>query len=159
MKKVIKHELIEVVIPAGSTATRFNLPDAQNLRNVQTWGIQTYYENLVPYSIISTRPLIDKRLFLTSFLTLQNYSGREFDKQSPQSKFQTIENNMTAGTAECTIQEKNFCSYIGQRINFPKSFIDIVFAAPAAFDQVFLLSIYYSDDNENYSQTTFANKH
>ena len=37
MKRVVKHELIEVIVPAGSTATRFQLPDAQNLRNVQTW--------------------------------------------------------------------------------------------------------------------------
>ena len=159
MKRVVKHELIEVLIPAGSTATRFNLPDAQNLRNVQTWGIQMYYDKIVPFSIISSKPLISKGGYVQSFLTLQSYSGREFDKQSPVSKFQTIENNMTTGTSECSIQEKDMKSYVGQRINFPKSYIDLVTPIALAYDVVHLLSIYYTDENENFSNTTFANKH
>ena len=159
MKRVVKHELIEVLIPAGSTATRFNLPDAQNLRNVQTWGIQMYYDRIVPFSIISSKPLIEKDGYTQSFLTLQSYSGREFDKQSPVSKFQTIENNMTTGTKECSIQEKDMKSYVGQRINFPKSYIDLVTPLALTYDVVHLLSIYYTDENENFSSTTFANKH
>jgi hypothetical protein len=159
MKRVIKHELIEVVVPAFSTATRFQLPDAQNLRNVQTWGIQAYYDNQVPISIISQRVVVNKKAFVYAFLTLENYSGREFDKQSPLSKFQTIENNMTATTSECSIQEKDFKSMIGQRINFPKSYVDVVFPVSKEVDSVFLLSVYYSDAGETFSQTTFNQKH
>ena len=161
MKRIVKHELIEITVPAASTATRFQLPDAQNLRNVQTWGIQIYYDQIVPRSIISGDKVINKADSLLSFLTMENYAGRQFDKQSPINKYQTIENNLavTAG-ADCTIQEKDFKNYVGQKINFPKSYIDTV--TPIAHNtenKVFLISVYYTDKNEDMSQTSFENKH
>jgi hypothetical protein len=161
MKRVVKHELIEVIVPAGATATRFNLPDAQNLRNVQTWGIQIYYDLLVPFSIINGNPTITKADSLLSFLTLENYAGRQFDKQSPINKYQTIENNLSeVALIPSTIQEKDFKSFVGQKINFPKSYIDTVtpIANPAGgLNKVFLISVYYTDKNEDFSQTSFSN--
>ena len=161
MKRIVKHELIEVIVPAGSTATRFQLPDAQNLRNVQTWGIQIYYDLLVPFSIINGTPLITKTDSLLSFLTLENYAGRQFDKQSPINKYQTIENNLTeVAGIPATIQEKDFKNFVGQKINFPKSYIDTVTPIANAVggkNKVFLLSIYYTDKNEDFSQTSFNN--
>lgn len=161
MKRIVKHELIEVIVPAGSTATRFQLPDAQNLRNVQTWGIQIYYDLIVPFSIINGTATITKADSLISFLTLENYAGRQFDKQSPINKYQTIENNLTevAGVT-ASIQEKDFKSFVGQKINFPKSYLDVV--TPIANiaggkDKVFLISVYYTDKNEDFSQTSFSN--
>jgi hypothetical protein len=161
MKRVVKHELIEIIVPAGSTATRFQLPDAQNLRNVQTWGVQFYYNAIVPASIISGLPTITKADSLISFLTMENYAGRQFDKQSPINKYQTIENNLsTSALADCSIQEKDFKSYVGQKINFPKSYIDTITPiADSVNNKVFLISIYYTDRNEDMSQTSFENKH
>jgi hypothetical protein len=161
MKRVVKHELIEVIVPAGATATRFNLPDAQNLRNVQTWGIQIYYDLLVPFSIINGNPTITKADSLLSFLTLENYAGRQFDKQSPINKYQTIEHNLSeVALIPSTIQEKDFKSFVGQKINFPKSYIDTVtpIANPVGgLNKVFLISVYYTDKNEDFSQTSFSN--
>ena len=160
MKRIVKHELLEVIIPAGSTATRFLLPDAQNLRNVQTWGIQIYYDLLVPFSIISGLGTITKANSLISFLTLENYAGRQFDKQSPINKYQTIENNLSeaVGGIQCTIQEKDFKCFVGQKINFPKSYIDVVSPiADADVNKVFLISVYYTDKNEDFSRTSFDN--
>lgn len=161
MKRVVKHELIEIIVPAGSTATRFQLPDAQNLRNVNTWGIQFYYDAIVPASIISGLPLINKADSLISFLTMENYAGRQFDKQSPINKYQTIENNLsTSAQADCSIQEKDFKNYVGQKINFPKSYIDtVVPISDPTQSKVFLISVYYTDKNEDMSQTSFDNKH
>lgn len=164
MKRVVKHELIEVIVPAGSTATRFQLPDAQNLRNVQTWGVQLYYDAIVPLSIISGFPLIDKTIFQNSFLTLQNYAGREFDKQSPLSKYQTIENNVASvnpDVNDASIQEKDFKNLVGQKINFPKSWIDVTFPIGTRIETpiVFLISVYYTDKGETFSQTSFDQKH
>lgn len=157
MKRVVKHELIEIIVPANSSATRFQLPDAQNLRNVQTWGIQFYYKDIVPASIISGLPVISKADFLQSFLTFEAYSGRQFDKQSPVQKFQTIENGLSPAP-DCSIQEKDFKNYVGQKINFPKSYIDTVKPISEAVDKVFLISIYYTDKNEDFSQVSFDNK-
>ena len=162
MKRVVKHELIEVIVPAGSTATRFQLPDAQNLRNVQTWGIQIYYDLLVPFSIINGNPTITKADSLLSFITLENYAGRQFDKQSPINKYQTIEHNMTeVAGVPATIQEKDFKCFVGQKINFPKSYIDTVTPIANALggaNKVFLISVYYTDQNEDFSRTSFSNK-
>ena len=166
MKRVIKHELVEVIIPKGSTATRFQLPDLQNLRNVQTWGVQTYFDLIVPFSIISGKKVIPKLTFQKSFLTFENYGGREFDKQAPLVQYQTIENNMVSIPVgegvftDCSIQEKDFKNFVGQKINFPKSYIDtIVPVASQNEDLVFLMSIFYTDKGETFSQTSFDDKH
>lgn len=168
MKRVIKHELIEIIVPKGSTATRFQLPDAQNLRNVNTWGMQSYFNLVVPFSIISGLDVINKTTFQKSFLTLQNYAGREWDKQAPLCQLQTIENNMVSiptgplptDVVECTIQEKDFKNFVGQKINFPKSYIDTVGkVSDDTKDLVFLISVYYTDKDEKFSQTSFEDKH
>jgi hypothetical protein len=161
MKRVIKHELVEVLIPANSTATRFLLPDLQNLRNTNLFGVQMYYDKIVPVSILSGRAVINKAVFQKSFLTLENYGGRQFLKQSPISLFQTIENNLAdtaAGSDDSSIQEKDFKNFVGQKTNYPKSYIDLVTPSASLKDEVFLFSIYYTDKNENMSQTTFDNK-
>lgn len=162
MKRVVKHELIEVVIPANTTATRFQLPDAQNLRNVQTWGIQMYYDTIIPNSIISNRQVVTKADFQKSFLTLENYAGREFDKQAPISQYQTIENGLNNDPNQgvvSSIQEKDFKNFVGQKINFPKSYIDTIGVISDTFDKVFLISVYYTDKGEDFSKTSFSNKH
>lgn len=165
MKRVIKHELIEVIVPKGSSATRFQLPDAQNLRDVNTWGVQAYYSGIIPKSIISNLDVIDKTTFQKSFITFENYGGREFDKQAPLVQYQTIENNMVSVPfgetfTEASIQEKDFKNFVGQKINFPKSYIDVIGKiSDDTKDLVFLLSIYYTDKGENFSQTSFKDKH
>ena len=161
MKRIVKHELVEVFIPANSTATRFLLPDLQNLRNVNLWGIQMYYDKIVPISILSNRNVIKKATLQRSFLTLENYAGRQFLKQSPIVLFQTIENNLAdtgAGNDDSSIQEKDFKNFVGQKTNYPKSYIDIVAPTGSEKDEVFLFSIYYTDKDEQYSRTSFDNK-
>ena len=161
MKRVIKHELVEVLIPANSTATRFLLPDLQNLRNVNLWGVQMYYSKIVPVSILSGRNVIGKGVFQKAFLTLENYAGRQFLKQSPISLFQTIENNLAdtgAGNDDSSIQEKDFKNFVGQRTNYPKSYIDLTTPSGSVKDEVFLFSIYYTDKDETMSRTSFDNK-
>jgi len=53
MQKIIRHELVEILIPAGSTLTRFQFPDIPNLRNSHIWGFQVYTRDEVTNSIIS----------------------------------------------------------------------------------------------------------
>lgn len=159
MKRIVKHELFEVIVPAGSTATRFQLPDLQNLRNVSLWGVQIYYDTIIPYSVISGLPVINKANAQLSFLTLENYAGRQFLHQSPYMMFQTIENNMaTTAVADCTEQEKDFKNFVGQKVNWPKSYIDTVTPiADKTQDKVFLVSVYYTDLGEE-AQASFSNR-
>lgn len=154
-KKIIKHELFEVLVSAGTSLTQFPIPDLPNLRHVQLWGIQVYYSAIVPNSLISGKPVITKADFQQSYLTLVNYDGKQFLNQAPLSMFQTIENNMVSVPfgeglfTEASIQEKDFKSFTGQNVNYPKSFINVAKAiTPVLFDQVYLISVFYVDPSE-----------
>jgi hypothetical protein len=150
-KKIIKHELFEVLISAGTSLTQFPIPDLPNLRHVQLWGIQVYYKDIVPNSLISGKAVLTKADFQQSYLTLVNYDGKQFLNQAPLSMFQTIENNLSTIGApfDASIQEKDFKSFTGQNVNYPKSFINVAKPiAPVLFDQVYLISVFYVDPSE-----------
>jgi len=53
MKKVYRHELIEVLIPANATATKFMIPDQPNLRNMKIMGVEAYTIDVTPASPLS----------------------------------------------------------------------------------------------------------
>ena len=78
-QKIIRHEWVEVIVPAGSTLTRFNFPDLPNLRNVLLLGIKAYDTNMLNASINNQLPLVSHTTLLQkSFITLVNYGGKEF---------------------------------------------------------------------------------
>ena len=113
--------------------------------------MQTYYDKIVPNSVLSGKAVVSKALFKKAFLTLTNYEGKEFLKQAPLALFQTIEDNMSddAILASASTQEKDFKSFTAQKVNYPKSYINVATAVPVVgFDQVFLISIYYVDPTE-----------
>jgi len=148
-KKIIKHELFEVNVPAGTSLTQFPIPDLPNLRHVQLWGIQSYYGGIVPNSVISNKAVVSKADFKNSFLTLVDYKGRQFLNQAPLQMFQTIEDNLVETALPASTQEKDFKCFCGQAVNYPKSFINVSKPiTPVAFDQVFLISVYYVDPAE-----------
>ena len=72
-KKIVRHELVSILIPANSTLTRFNIPDLPNLRNVHTFGIQVYSDQQVTNDIISQNNVCSGPVVLnTSYITLVN---------------------------------------------------------------------------------------
>jgi hypothetical protein len=158
-KKIIRHELVSVNIPANSTLTRFVIPDLPNLRNVLTFGIQVYTVNEVFTDIISQNPVCSHTVVLhRSFLTFVNYGGKEFLKQAPAIMFNTLNDNAAATT---NWNEQDIKQLIGQRINYPKSFIE--FSAPPALavDTAYIFSVYYSLpvlEEQKESGYTFSNK-
>lgn len=168
MKKIVKHELVEIKIPANSTNTQFPIPDYPNLRWVELMGIQAYYDQIVPFSMISQDAVITKGDMQLGYITLQDYSGNNFLNQCPLVIFQTIENGMTGYTFNIadvdvnyspSIQEKDFKNFNNQKVNWPKSYINFAQAVTAEeYDRVVLLSVYYVDPQDKKEQATFANK-
>jgi hypothetical protein len=141
-KKIIRHELVSVNIPANSTATRFVIPDLSNLRNVLTFGIEVYTVNSVAKDIISQNPVLSHTAVLhNSFITMVNYGGKEFLKQAPSIMFNTLQANATTSTNWTEMDVK---SLVGQRINYPKSFIEFTTPPALTYDQAFIFSVYYS---------------
>jgi len=143
MQKIIRHELVSVAIPANSTLTRFVIPDLPNLREVLTFGLQVYNSDQVTTDIISGNAVLSSATVLkTAFFTFVNYGGKEFLKQAPSVMFNTLQNLDTGPGSFYT--ELNTKTLIGQKISFPKSFIEFSTPPALAFDQAFIFSVYYS---------------
>lgn len=159
-KKIIRHELVEITIPAGSTLTRFNFPDLPNLRNVLMFGYQVYTSNAVTNSIISGNGVLGHIPVLhNSYTTFVNYGGKEFLKQAPNIMFSTLNENLNTSTNWTETDTKAF---VGQRVNWPSSYLQFT-AAPAdpTVAKVFLCSVYYSlppAQEQQESGYTFGNK-
>jgi len=144
MKKIIRHEMIEVVIPAKSSSTRFLLGDYPNLRNVHLWGIQVYTsETNGKLGINTLLPIIDYGTLTTGYLTLVNYGGKEFSKDLPLLNYYTYQGALLGG--QQFFYESDSKNYTGQKANYPKSYINFS-SAPSSDndDTVVMLSVYYS---------------
>ena len=159
-KKIIRHELVELTIPAGSSLTRFNFPDLPNLRNVLLFGYQVYTSAAVTNSIISGNGVLGHIPVLhNSYTTFVNYGGKEFLKQAPNIMFNSLNENLNTSTNWTETDTKAF---VGQRVNWPSSYLQFT-AAPAdpTATKVFLCSIYYSlppAQEQQESGYTFGNK-
>jgi hypothetical protein len=141
-KQIIRHELVDINITANSTLTRFQFPDIPNLRNSMIWGLQVYDVNQLSTSPISQQPLLSSINVLTrSFITLVNYGGKEFLKQAPSVLFNTLSFN---STLSANYYETDIKSFVGQKVNYPKSFIEFTTAPAGIVNTSFLVSIYYS---------------
>jgi len=146
MQKIIRHELVSVAIPANSTLTRFVIPDLPNLREVLTFGLQVYNADQVKTDIISGNAVLNSNAVLnTAFFTFVNYGGKEFLKQAPAQMFNTLQNLFNPAPGSGTnYTELNTKTLIGQKISFPKSFIEFSTPPATIADQAFIFSVYYS---------------
>jgi hypothetical protein len=158
-QKIIRHEWVELPVLAGSTLTRFNFPDLPNLRNVLLFGLKVYDANILFASINNQLPLLSHTNVLhKSYITLVNYGGKEFLKQAPLMMFNTTSFDLNTSTNFFETYAKDFA---GQRVNWPKSYIQLTTAAGNLTDQTYALSVFYSMPpaieraEDNYS---FANK-
>lgn len=144
MRKIIRHEFVTVNIPANSTLTRFNMPDLPNLRNVHLLGVQVYTIDEISVDIISRNAVCSHSVVLhQSYITMVNYGGKEFLKQIPAITFNTI-NQALSTIGGTNWNEMDIKSFIGQKVNYPKSFIE--FTSPPALitDTAYVFSVYYS---------------
>jgi len=140
-----KHELVEVNVPAGSTNSKFYLPDLPNIRNVHLWNIELYTGQDVPKSIISGNNVVPFPLFRSLFLTLQSYNGKNFVYQRPAPTFKYTQNILAAAADSLT--EFYPRAFAGQKVNWPKSYIEVadVSLISGVEAQTILISIEYSE--------------
>ena len=142
MRKVVRHEMVSVLIPANSTLSRFNIPDLPNLRNVHLLGLQVYTTNEITKDIISQNNVCNHIAVLhNSFITLVNYGGKEFLKQAPSILFNTSSANDQTST---NWFETNPIGFVGQKANYPKSFIEFTTPPAVGTDTAFVFSVFYS---------------
>jgi len=134
---IVREELIEVKIPknTGTPKTKIQLPDNQNLRNTHIMRIELFHFADFPKSIVTKSTVIPFTLFQSIFLTLQNYDGFNFISQDPAIVYHT----------NGTVSERHQENFDGQKVSYPKSYIEIADAAliSDAEDQVLPMRILY----------------
>jgi len=145
MKKIPNHELAEIVIPSGSTATNFFFPDMPNLRGTQTWGIQLYSSEQIPNAPLSGNALIAASVLRTGFVTLVDDKGAELLKQMPLALFNTLKFDVSTST---NIYETNAKALTGKKINWTKSYIRFTAAPATGANTSVICSISYTQINE-----------
>lgn len=159
MKRIVKHELVEVLIPAGSTLTKFAFPEVANLRNAKIWGLQLWENSQVSKSAISLKPTSAAAINELAFISLANYGGKNFIDKAPIRMFQTIAG---AGTSGAFIGgfENDTKNLTGQGVNWTKSFIEVSgsVAILAVVDTVILFSVFYTDPADTTGASTFRNR-
>lgn len=151
-----KHELFEIIIPANSTATRFQFPDNQNLRNTKLKGLQVYTDSEVKESILSSSLIITPAVLGYCYVTLQTYDGREVIKQIP-----IINLSSNGGFGVANITNLGFAQFRNLKINWPKSYIEFSSPQSSATDDLSVLfSAYYEDltSEERREPNTFNHK-
>lgn len=143
---IFKHELVTITIPAGSTKTQFYFPDLRNLRNTKLLGVEVWaLGSKTPDGV----PTASNAQLDETFITLENYGGKQFLKDCPAQAFKY--NNAVLGTFE--FFKKTFNR---QRVNYPKSYILWNSGAPLV-DTAVMLSVYYADV-ESEQEATFDTK-
>jgi hypothetical protein len=140
LRKIVRHELVEIVIPANSTSTRFSFPDLPNIRNVHILGMSIYDAENYRLSIQSLTPVLPQaKTIQDCFVTLVNYGGKEFLHQAPAINFHTIQHQSAGNQFDYDVK-----MFTGQKVNYPKSYIQFTTAPATGVNQVFLCSIWYS---------------
>ena len=147
MKKLFKHELVEIAIKASSTATRFNFPDLPNLKDTNLFGLQVYTVDMLPTSPLSGNALLTRSQVLqTCYVTLIDYKGFEFLKQCPAALFNTIVFDLGTSTNFADRSPKVFN---GQMVNWAKSYVTFTGAPASGNDTAMLFSINYGVISKN----------
>lgn len=159
-RRIIKTEMLEIIVPknsAGSPKTKILLPDNQNLRYSHLFNIKAYNVTDIPVSPNSV-PLVSPNLLQNSFLSLQGYNGKIFCSKKPLCTLKTSSRTVFSN-GNLEYHEGQPVNFTGQKVNWPKSYIEISNAAgiSAVQNEVYLLKVYYSSLNDKEMKDREAN--
>lgn len=131
-RKQFNTELIQIIIPLATAKRKFQFPDGQNIRDVRLKALQIFDEDMVPQSIINDDAVADLTFLKKVFVTLQAYNGENFVWQKPA---------LNLIDMETAVAVQNYAppSYTGQRVNWPKSYIEIAAGVVMPLTQVVVL--------------------
>ena len=141
------HENVLIQFNVGDTARQWNFPDNPKIRDVNLEGIETYAywkgSTTIDGGLVyapTGNDLVTIPILHTTYITLENYAGRQIVKDMPLYTFLTMQSNNIAN-------EQWFKKFNGQRINWPKSYITWVQGTQPdpTVNFVWMFSIFYRD--------------
>lgn len=138
--KIVYSQTAEILVPGGSTLSRYYFHNLPNLRCKKTTALNTYDVANVP-TAPSQNPVINAAVSNVAFLTLVTEDNVEIIKEIPYQELTS-----TAAISNATPSNNFFHIIEDAVIVWEKSYITlggIGGIAPA--DEVFLFNIYYKD--------------
>jgi hypothetical protein len=134
----LRSQLIEIKIPKntiGSVKTKIQFPDEQNLRNSHLLGMEVFHFADFPQSIVTKQTVVDTDVLQSIFITLQDYNGYNFALQDPAITYHD----------HGSIAENFPMVFAGQKMNYPKSYIEIADVSKLSTeeDQVLPIRVFY----------------
>ena len=111
-----KFEFVEVIIPAGVTATRFNFPDLPKLRYTSLLAMESYTSNDITQTPTGNTPIAVTDL-QNAFLVL--YA----DERQDLYRIPLITLHRTQNTANDPFVRSLF-EFVGQKVTWDKSYVE-----------------------------------
>lgn len=144
-RKLIKTESQPVYIPAGFTGGQIYFPDNQYIRNKKLMALEVTPDlnalfGLAPMQYVDGTILAPRALIQNSYLTLESYSGVQFLRKKNTISFEPY---LEQGLGNVIPPQ-----FIGQRVNYPKCFIEFPTMAATLVKQVVLFDIYFTEIEE-----------
>lgn len=134
--KVIKSETLPLLIPANWSGETVFFQDDQYIRNKKLTSL------FVTPGVFGQTYIDNKRLQSTNelaycYLTLESYTGVQFIRKKPLLQFINYNNSgVEAGTV---------IDFIGQRVNWPKSYVEFGTGAPMQRDAYILFDVHFTE--------------
>jgi hypothetical protein len=145
LKRVRKSQIIEVVVPASSTALRFPFPDQPQLRNKFVQGIEFFNVKDVP-TAPSTNAVLSaanlSKTFVTFYVNDKTESG-EFLQFPCSTLHRTQLSGATASSDIPFVQE--LTELHNKEIDFSKSYLTATATVSSGSATSYLLTVYYTD--------------
>lgn len=147
-RDLIKHESLFVVIPAGFTGGQINFPDDQYIRNKKLMALEVIPSISeggigIPQMLYPDNHLIADRFLLTNcYITMESYAGVQFVRKKPVLSFMNFEG---VGINASFFGVSTPPNFIGQRVNWPKSFIEFPTMVATAVEQYALFDVFFTE--------------
>lgn len=135
-----KEEYFEIRLNGGTAYSRIFLEDIPTLRNALVRGIEVYTESNFATGITGDT-LVPTATLQQVWFTLELYNGKQFINQRPIQRF-------FADTLTSPLAPFNPRDLTGQKINFPKCFIDFAPNYTPMTDEVICISVFYQSSAE-----------
>ena len=142
MPQVIKSQLIELIFPANSTATKFQFNDQPYLRNKQITGIEVIDGNDMAVSPTGKTPITSTQM-KSSYLTL--YLNDPFNPQNVGEWIQNVPLTLLHRVQNASNDPfvRNGYDLVGQVIYWEKCFLNFGNTLGNTTDISFLFNVYF----------------
>lgn len=146
-KTLIKDESLFIVVPLGFTGGQLNFPDDQYIRNKKLMSMELIpdlgsNQLGVPQSRYTDGNfLANMNLLKDCYITLESYSGVQFIRKRPVFSLlnQVISNTLGSGSVSSPPE------FIGQRVNWPKSYIEFPSIAATGQQEYVLFQVCFTE--------------